>query len=355
MAASISHLWPPRISSLRFWAATLPVWLVAGWWLNLHGPPDSITHLLYLGLAILWLKSAKWNEPFVDKAIWLCVVVQGALIFSQAWLIDPLAWLLDKSNIVLNQDGRQIVVYKWGSLGNTGRTAAWMALALPAACLSRHLSARMRCIGLGAGVYTLFQLKSILGLLAALTAYLVWMWHTGLFSWKTILIFCILLSPVFVYALADPGETATRRWHAWKATAWHLKRNTALQWVAGRGFGSFRHLEIMEPGKRTGPGGRGVILWRSAHNEYLQVLLENGAIGLFLLAGLLWAALRVAVQSPDASAALVSLCALAVVALALFPFREPTMAILSLTLLKRLLDQEENQWAGKTQNLMTAS
>jgi O-antigen ligase len=69
----------------------------------------------------------------------------------------------------------------------------------------------------------------------------------------------------------------------WKKTLSIWKHETYGRPITGFGLGSFKNI-FWEKAPEFRTDGH----WAQAHNEYLQVLFEQGIVGFFIIIGLMW-------------------------------------------------------------------
>lgn len=135
----------------------------------------------------------------------------------------------------------------------------------------------------------------------------------------------LVMSPLFAIGyFMNPAQflTTTGRWQIWKDTLtwWY---NSDRHWF-GIGTGAldtiFRHKLAVDPNYKT-------VIW--AHNDYLQILFDNGIVGLSaVLIGLL-ATMRRAFPGPILFSAV---CGYAATALFNFPMHVPLHAMVGMIL-----------------------
>ncbi|MAH51170.1 hypothetical protein CMI37_35460 [Candidatus Pacearchaeota archaeon] len=291
-----------------------------------------------IGCGLLLLYGMPFRVKGLDWALWAALILQAGLVAWQMVGRDPISFVAGGTNITVNRSDLaniDIVHYAWGSLLNTGRTAAWAALVLPVAALSKRLPAWARVSGLLAGLFVLDAMGSILGYLAAAFALGAYLYHRRIVSGRTAIILCGVFLFTFSVLAFQHGETAQRRVQVWKAAVWWMQHSRPNEWVFGKGLGGFAELDIRDP-----EHPKKFIVWKKAHNEFVQLGVEAGAVALALFLGLWIASFRTAARARDGGVTLASLAALAVIASGHFPFREPTLAILSLSVLARVLSWE---------------
>jgi O-antigen ligase len=135
--------------------------------------------------------------------------------------------------------------------------------------------------------------------------------------------------------LGGPDSATELRWPIWRATVGIIVH--VFPW--GTGFGGFPQVfKVYEPDSLLGP-----VYINHAHNDFLEVTLDGGILGVALLvAGLaliardVWRVWRAAPSRSDvilARAASVALCQLALASAFDYPLRTPLMAVAGMTLL----------------------
>jgi len=331
-----------------FWASALVLWMLASWWMAKLFPIDGYHYFFGLLAALTFLAMTWWNEKAVDRTLCCLLVLQASLVLWQMLGEDPMALLIGKTNITVNRAvlaETETIHYAWGSLGNETRTAAWVALALPAAILSRHVPSWGKLSGLVAGGFVLVVMHSLIAYLAVVFGILAVLVSLKVLSFRMSALAILAFLAAFGMLAFQHGETAQRRAMAWKAAFWHMKHSPnspERDFVLGKGVNSFKNLEIYEAG---GPDAKRIggkfVIWKKAHNEFLQVFIESGVPGLVFLVGLFVTALYISWLYSSDVVTFASVAILGVIAMGLFPFREPTMALVSLSIFRRVLNLEE--------------
>ena len=189
-----------------------------------------------------------------------------ALAWS-AWVLMSYGWVqvagLDQffRSLYASHDMRDTLV---GTMGNPTHFATHLALLLPLVLLQPG----KRWWACAAGILGVIVLtKSTSGCLVALTVVTIWAWTRA--PWRT-LAFLFLFGGGCLAFFGRMGLDAAGRWEAWSAI-WTMVQERP---VTGLGLGY-----LMEWSK-TVPMDHFLYRWRHAHNEYLQVMLEQGLLGL---------------------------------------------------------------------------
>ena len=286
-------------------------------------PVDGYHYFYGLLAALSFLVMANWNQKAVDQTLCCLLILQAGLVLWQ--MIG--------------------VHYAWGSLGNETRTAGWVALVMPPALLSRHVPGWGKVCGLCAGIFVLVAMNSLISYMAVAFGMLAVLVSLKVLTFRACALGTLGFLATFGILAFQHGETAQRRAMAWKAAIWHMKHSPyspEKDLILGKGVNSFKNLKIYEAG---GPDARRVggeyVVWKKAHNEFLQVFIESGIPGIIMLVGLFATALHISWRYSDDVVTFASVAVLGVIAMGLFPFREPTMALVSLSIFRRVLNLEE--------------
>lgn len=233
----------------------------------------SLLHILSIGLFYLAAK-AFWNKQVIERLLNTIAISGGILILYgilQALNIDPIFKDLDAL-----KKTHEIV----GLIGNPSHFGIYLAVLLPVYWSRKHWTAYLAQAGIWGLLITLvIRNASVGGMLSAMAASLVW-W---LFKKRLIASFIgisvvLTLGYFFLHhARFHQLLTDSGRFQAWGIFS-KLIGNSPM-WGVGPGAISFISTTIKEGFLRG---------WRHCHNEYLQLLIEQGLAGLCLLAWLLY-------------------------------------------------------------------
>lgn len=205
-----------------------------------------------------------------------------------------------------------------GTLGNTNYVGAYLGMLLPVAPLWL-----MPLIGVG-----LFGTGCVTAMVMALAGLAV----RFRFDWRWTLPIVLLSAVVLEIVIKS---TSFSSMHA-RMETWQLgvEQMTPVTAIVGRGLGAWiGSIPAIQYQAQAGE------LFAQAHNEYLQLWYEMGAIGLMLVAGFLWQHRRAFLTLPGAGCA-----AVAVNGLTMFPFHLAITGLTALVLLGMAIRQEEESW-----------
>lgn len=303
-------------------ALVLPA-LAAAWFLLLLAVRPNRQHLAYAlvfsaaavaFVAVLQFLGADpytlggWSPPAGAAARMKVYGTLGNPNFVAAFLVGviPLTFLLAKSPL------------RWGSLFR-------LILALEV-CAVLATGSRAAILGLAGGVIWL-----------ALPPRRAWWWRLGALA---------VAGVVLVLAPSRPlGATVEGRWYIWRVVAPHVVEPPAFGW--GPGSFAAKYPEWETDFWRSGQGStadrRFTGFQDHAHNDYLEILVDHGVLGLLAFVGVLVTSLALARRRMNrghdelAAGASSGLVALACVALVDFPFMRPTELFAFWTLLAIVL------------------
>ena len=269
---------------------TKPNWPLAGW-------------VAWVGALSLWL----WTNTIIQHKIYSLPLLLGVfhclsiLLFYQAavscWTVSTLeticVWIARAGVLVLAYCGLQLLNLDQffqdlhrsdandllvGTIGNPAHLGAYLACLLPLTLLRpgwRWKGISVSILGLAA--YLLLVEKSVGGSLAATGALLWCGWHWARkWFWGLVVVLGIL----GVVALGRTEILSNHgRFDAWKAFYDIFQQRPITGF--GPGF-------VMELSRSFDDANSPLRQWRHVHNEYFQVAIEHGLIGLSLVGWLLW-------------------------------------------------------------------
>lgn len=299
---------------------------VFGLILFLRGVAMDPTHTVLLAVGLLLLAAMRWMPPRYVSTVRRCLIGMAcfqALYAFQQWLGYDVLWgpllggvLADKPQML-------------GTLGSVNATAGYIALVVP-----------LMPIGLAIPCAAMVLLSKSLGAALTLIVGVAMCWReTALMTTKRWIIAVGLtggavIAAIFVLKRATHGA----RLMIWQFAAQHWEPG---YWLTGWGLGGWSQ-RVPELQQRYGFSPTGEI-WREAHNEPLQWMLETGLIGAVLLGLWLWshrAMFAHPVWGPSVTALAVhslgwhpfhivstALLSIIVVGLAMRPKEEPTCAV----------------------------
>lgn len=250
-------LWQASITTSK----TYPFALLASW-----------THLFTIWLFVL--ASMIWDEPLVHSLI---RAIRWSGLIMLAYGVLQLANL---DQFFDSGKGRDVLV---GTIGNPSHLAAYFSILLPLYLLGgkRWSPASLVTIGL------ILCTKSMTGQLA-MAAVLLW-WSLFQPRWVTGLLLAIGGLGLAYLWFHREGLNTWGRWEAWTIFWNFIKQKSIL------GYGPGFTMQLSQTITERGP----IFQWRHCHNEFLQVWLEQGIVGLGLVIWTVWdAAMRVVRKLP---------------------------------------------------------
>lgn len=281
----------------------------------------AVGFVLYAALSLLW--SADPAEGF-DDLICLSIVL---VLFVGAQQVDlePYIRRLVPLSALIACGLLWYLPQRFGGFGNDTFIAEFLLIAL-----SFCLKGKARWVAVVVVLTLALGVESNTRRLIAILAMsygLVWLWRRG-HRYAAVFLPVAGLNAVFLLGLSDPGVI----WSSVTSRA-EIHINTALMILEspliGHGAGSFEYVypRFQEAHMKLFPGmgtimSTGTMYVNAAHNDYLQVFAEYGAVGLVLAGGFLWS-IRKSVAWP-------TVAVIAVLALVGFPLQNPATIVLAL-------------------------
>lgn len=249
------------------WLRYFIVWCVINWWLNFFIPRESYIGLtnifsalaLYLGLKYCISKNIVKVSVLLKIVCWT-VIFQFAWMMMQTFNFDPVFYPVTSSGT--EYKGAIMPLVSWS--GNPSVLAIFFAMNAFLLLSYSHLWVFLVVI-----LSALFLLKSATMAL-------------GLFAGVIFICFCskgkkiiplILLGALLYGSFLWIKKPNLDRLPIWKQLA---EKSISGRPIVGCGINYFAHLNIID--KTNTP-------WKEAHNDYLQLYLELGIIGLILYIG----------------------------------------------------------------------
>lgn len=248
--------------------------------------------LFYLSATAQWTReSLQHLLRWIAMTAWVVVAYCGL----QAMNLDQFTANID------NHSGDLMV----GTIGNPTHLAAHLAFLLPLVLLQQRLAWRLLACVM---VVMIFMTKSVAGIGSAGIALVVWWWASHP-KWAFGVVGLCFVGGVIV--LLNRQFNTHGRLAAW-AEFWEVFRHQPIL-----GYGAGFVMEFSRTVKETSP----IFKWRHVHNEFFQIAIEHGVIGLSLVGWFLWETLqqaRRAMQAPEGRALAAVLAAFLVNALVHF-------------------------------------
>lgn len=315
--------WGLCLVSLWIWQGGTPIW-----------NPALAAWCLWVGIS--WL--VQWNLLIITQHLYPLPLAMGLLHFlcllgfylaaTATWnyrlLQHLLRWMARSAVVVLLYCGLQLLnldqffsnldpqIFRdevVGTIGNPSHLAAQLACCLPLFLLQPQLRWKVWvCLTIG----LLLVLKSFAGMLSAWIAVAVFLWTRPSNRRETAVFLLLgLCVATFLYYRTD-WLNPHGRWEAW-GEFWRIFERRPITGF-GQGF-------IMELSREI-PNTSRIFQWRHVHNEYLQLAIEQGVVGVacagWFLYGLVHATRR-AVASPERTSLLAMLLAFLVNAMLNYP------------------------------------
>jgi len=326
--------WGRLPKSLR---VALAVWVGALSWAALFGEFASVDALLLALTGVGWLGLLMAARPMARHLSWALVIagsIVAAIAVAQFLGADPFAawgWVPAASG-----NGRMRV---FATLGNPNFVAAFLAGIFPLTLSLTSAAERSRrwVIGaLGLQCVAILATGSRAPMLAVAAAVL-WM------SWirarrLTIFFGAVAVCIVALAAVTSPARslktTVGGRFYIWKVSAPHLGEHLGTGFGPGGFAASFPAWEarywsaVRDVDDRMFAG-----IEDHAHNDYLEIFADYGAVGVLGFISVLAVVLRIVVNrrgalEPMSVGASAGVVALAAVALVDFPFARPAESFL---------------------------
>lgn len=242
----------------------------------------GLMHLLVL-LGFYLAATAAWTSALVNRLLrWMAWSGMICIIYSffQWANLDPLFTNLDNKNTTLHV--RDVV---HGMTGNPTHYGAYLSLLIP---VLLYRTGKGWVVAWGTALGLIVASHSATALVASVVVSLYCWWFRNRQVCLRIVVATVALMSVYVLTQHN-ALNAYGRFAAWKVF-WAL--GLRHPWI-GFGLGSimdYSHL-IKE--------GSPIYHWRHAHNEYLQIVVEQGRIGFILVTAMGIAVVRKGLRLPQ--------------------------------------------------------
>ena len=275
----ISPTQRPANRALGVWIAVIgggTLWL----WYSLAAqakayPVSLLMPLLHLisGICFVWAAMQTWTKEFLPKLLrWVGYVGMVSLAYGliQVANLDqffkPISANIPRDALV-------------GTIGNYNHFAAYLAMLLP---IYLWMTGKLKYVFIGVLLLLIFLTRSEAGYLS-LGAVCLWeAWHRNRKVFVGLMVLCCLGSMlVFTHDESTLASLHSRlaRWGLY----WQM---VSPQFITGLGIGHvFEYAKVID---QTNDPHHPLWHWRHVHNEYLQILVEQGMIGLAAFGYLLW-------------------------------------------------------------------
>lgn len=249
------------------WLRYFIIWCVINWWLNFFIPRESYIGLTNIFSALILYSGLKYLiGKDIIKANVLLKIICWTVIFQFAWLMmqtfnfDPIFYPVTAGGVEMK--GAKMPLVSWS--GNPSVLAIFFAMNAFLLLSYSHLWVFLVVI-----FSALFLLKSATMAL-------------GLFVGAIFICFCrkgkkiiplILLGALLCGSFLWIKKPNLDRLPIWKQL---VEKSVSGRPIVGCGINYFAHLNIIDKTQT---------IWKEAHNDYLQMYLELGIIGLLLFIG----------------------------------------------------------------------
>ena len=253
---------------LAYWFSWISLWTL--WSFSVGAsrkeyPLDLTVAWVHCLLLVIFYQLAiqSWNKEFLVKLI-RCIAISGVIVMGYSLL--QLAGL-DQFFLDLDKKNNSSLV---GTIGNPSHYSAYLSMLFPLLMIQKGKQwwiARVACIGLLIRTVVVERcFGGITGLLCGIT-FLAWFTDKRLF----ILLIVLMLSGIVWIVWTKHFPSNSGRFQVWKLFYEWLKKIPET----GLGVGFIRTAS-------TQITSGTLFQWRHVHNEYLQIAIEQGIIGLSL-------------------------------------------------------------------------
>lgn len=285
----------------------------------------NIINIVLIGIFYLVLHYIKLDKKIIYKTLCFVAVFQSVYIILQKFGIDQ---------FFLHLTGTYGAVERWpvGTWANEAVCSWCIVLCSPFFLFFKDLRFK---IGYFICFAALLCTKVTMGILGFILGFLFWLWHKSKKTTLVVILILLLMGGIlntngrFNYYLQD-----THRIKVWTKVIEIWKERPITGW----GVGSFRTL-FWERAPEFRTDGH----WAQAHNEYLQVLFEEGIIGLGIILGLIFTTMLSFVRKQRGLIPLTCLVIASFISIFSFPLHtsQGAIIILALVLYERELWQVE--------------
>jgi len=292
------------------WVRMFVLWSIVRTFLTYNGQSSVTLYTIFLYTAFYQVIADKLNKKNIDIvldficAITLLQVFWQILQFFGIWIaIVPLNGLEGsvKINAWVTLAKPLTCTAFTGLMSNINMTAAALAIGLPA-FFRKKWNYFIPIIWLG-----LLLAKGMAGIIPAYIVTMVYIWMKAKVSLRTkVLIIIASLSVGAIYLTTfDKFQdllTGSGRFPVWgEICRYIIPRKPVIGW----GLGSFK--SVFPAAQKAFGSEWGFVRWVQAHNEYLQVLTEQGAIGLAFIIGFIISLFRKGIKHRKESVMFIAL------------------------------------------------
>ncbi len=288
----------------------------------------NFINIILFGLFYYVLHELKLNKNLIYKTLCFLAVFESAYVILQLFQIDQFFYNFSLAT------GKNPTYIKWpvGTWANEALISWCIALCSPFLLAYKELRFKL---GYGLCFLALLATKATFGLLAFVIGFLFWLWfkHRKL-AILLIISLLIIISILYIMGKLNYYLLDTHRFLVWKKSVMIWKQQAP---ITGIGHGSYRLLfwnlapEFMKDG-----------MWFQAHNEYVQILFEQGIVGLFIILGLIWTTFLKFIKHRRGLVPIVSLLVFAIISISGFPMRTAmgVIPLFALVLFEKELEEK---------------
>jgi hypothetical protein len=281
--------------------AWVHIWIMLLFGINFFYPSKQTTRNFPLGAWIIWIGGTTlwlWTSVIIKQKLYpapLLMPFLHCLIPAFFYLAFLQVWSHDNLKLMLRYiayAGVIVIVYGFlqianldqffrnldggadrlvGTIGNPNHFAIYLAMLVPIFAIQSHWIWRF---WIATALILIILCDSTAGILATggMAIWCLWSWKR---HWLWFLAAAIGLWAIYAFLYRDPLNPSGRL-EAW-GTFWELFEKKPITGL-GSGF-------ISQLSRSTSNGS--ILGWRHIHNEYFQVAIEQGIIGLMILGWIL--------------------------------------------------------------------
>ena len=290
----------------------------------------NVINIVLFGIFYYILHQIKLNRDLIYKTFGFIAIVQSVYVILQKFGIDQ---FFKHASAAI--DGLYVTwpVDMWGN-----ETLVSWCLAICSPYLLAFDKLRYK-IAYGVCGFAIFCTGSSTGLAAYFLGFVLWMFFNRKRYSRIIAISLITISLLggfigYRTGILNEYFNPTHRFAVWKKSVEIWKERP----ITGYGLGSFRQI-FHRAAPEFEPDG----LWAQAHNEYVQILFEQGIVGLGIILSLMWVALYSFWRKRKGLIPITSLFVFALISANGFPARTAMgiLMLVSLVLFEREQCEEE--------------
>lgn len=273
----------------------------------------NFINIILFGLLYYVLHQINFDKKFIFKTFCFIAVFQSIYVILQKCQIDQ--FFINISS-VYNARIKIGELMRWpvGLWANESVVGWCIALCSPFFLAFKEFRYKA---GYFISFIAILCTKASAGIIGFVIGFLFWLFFKNR-KLAILLILCILIlgSILFYSGKLDYYLSDTHRFLVWKKTLAIWNNRTDGRALTGFGHGSFRVLFWQRAPEFRTDGH-----WAQAHNEYLQVLFEQGFIGLGIMLSLMWITFYNFIKSKKGLIPITSLIICSIISFVGFPFR----------------------------------